>query len=247
MRSPDAARAARMMMSVVSTPVTGSASGTLGAIDPVSTTGVGDAWSTIGPVEVVGAAGVVDPVLTMTAVGFGAAARGMRSRGAENSLIESVPAAIVVPFSAKAVRIVSLYDAPGVISVAVRTMADIGLIAPVIEATLIVSLVARSVIWTRRLSIWIAWLNTISKVRTSDTTIGALLIRSGVTSGVVVDVVDPVVTTEPVAAKAVSGETMIATSVTREMIGDLIEKKIRYKELKMSVRKREIKARGRRG
>jgi hypothetical protein len=152
MRSPDAAIAARIMISVVSTPVTGSASGVLGTVDPVATTGVGDALSTIGPVEVVGG---VDPVLAMTALGLGAAARGMRSSGAENSLIESVPTAIVVPFSAKAVRIVSLYDPPEVISVAVRIIAVIGLVVPVIEAILIVSLVARSVIWTRRLSIWI--------------------------------------------------------------------------------------------
>jgi hypothetical protein len=240
MRSPDAARAARTTMSVVSTPVTGSVSGSLEVMAPVATTGEEDGWSTIGLVEV-GAIGGVAPVFAITALGFGAAARGMRSSGAENSLMESVPAAIVVPFSAKAVRIVSLYDAPALISVTVFMIAVIGLVVPVIEATLTVSLVARSVIWTRRVSIWIGWLKLIWIVRISGT-ITDPLIRSGsrstagggvVTAGrfivpvfiVPVFIVPVFIVPDSVAARAVSGEMRIVTSAVVEMIGDLIWEK----------------------
>jgi hypothetical protein len=87
---------------------------------------------------------VVVPVAAITAVGLDGALSDapLSGTGAENSRIESIPALIVISVVERADVIVRIYDAPAVRAVAVVTVATRGLVAPVIVAIRILSLVA---------------------------------------------------------------------------------------------------------
>ena len=87
---------------------------------------------------------VVTPVATITALGFAGAERvaPVRLIGAVNSRIESTHALIVISVSERADVIVRTYDAPAVRVPAVMIVAIEGVVDPVIDETLILSLLA---------------------------------------------------------------------------------------------------------
>jgi hypothetical protein len=83
-------------------------------------------------------------VAAITAVGFDGALNDAPESvtGTENSRIESIPALIVISVVERADVMVSTYDAPAVRELAILTIAIIGLVEPVIDTTLTLSLVA---------------------------------------------------------------------------------------------------------
>lgn len=137
-RRPNDASPASKIRIMVGAPVAGSVSVSAGtATAPVAAT-TGGVTTGCGTTAVV-------PVATITALGFGGADRDDPDRVAEvvNSRIESTPALIVISVVERADVIVTTYDAPALRVPAVVITAIAGEdIEPVIDATLMLSLVA---------------------------------------------------------------------------------------------------------
>ena len=131
-RSANADNAASMMRIVVGVPVAGRAS-----VSDGFTTDPDDDPDCV-------MVGFVDPDATITALGLAGALSDapLRVTGTENSLIESIPALIVISVVERADVIVRTYDAPAVRAVDVFTVAILGVVDPVIDAIRTLSLVA---------------------------------------------------------------------------------------------------------
>jgi hypothetical protein len=155
----------------------------------------------------------VTPVAATTAVGFGGALRtgGAMLIGAVNSLIESTPALIVWSDIERAEVIVSTYAPPGTRAVEVLITAIFGLIVePVIDDTLMLSLVDWSMIRIRIDSIRIDWLN--PRERACVVFTSTVSRKSGSGELVVSVGAIPVAVSAAIAVENTSDDTIIATT-----------------------------------